>query len=65
MCRDLRIHLEPEHSSLVEEDQDGEVSILVTWEDCDIAEYVVSDGPARVLEYTLEIQPQTEVGLGH
>ena len=55
-----------------------QVSILVTWEDCAMADYMVSNGLARwlwitqqmlswitlalrILEYTLEIQPETEV----
>lgn len=68
--RDLQIHVERELSTTVEqvlqpqvsvEGGEGEVSILVTWEDCGMAEYVVENKLARFLEYTLEIQPDTEV----
>jgi hypothetical protein len=66
--RELRIHVDREQEAadflLAGETGEGgeaEVSILVTWEDCAMADYMVSSGLARVLEYTLEIQPETEV----
>jgi len=68
--RDFHIHLERENDLanndsilplyIPDTEELEEVSILVTWEDCAMADYIVSSGLARILEYTLEIQPMTE-----
>ena len=39
----------------------GHTSILVTWEDCIMADYFTKHNPRTVLEYTVEISPETEV----
>ena len=38
-----------------------ELSIVVSWNDCDIAEYFCEHNTGTILEYTVEISPETEV----
>ena len=38
-----------------------ELSIVVSWNDCDIAEYFCEHNTGTILEYTVEILPVTEV----
>jgi len=40
---------------------EGSLSILVTWGDCDMADYFCRHNPGTVLEYTAEIAPDTEI----
>ena len=43
------------------EGEGGGVSILVTWGDCEMADYFCRHNPGTVLEYTAEIAPDTEI----
>ena len=48
----------------VEEEEEGreeDVSIIVSWDDCDMADYFCRHNPGTVLEYTAEIAPDTEI----
>lgn len=44
-----------------ESDGEGSLSILVSWADCDMADYFCFHNPGTVLEYTAEIAPDTEI----
>ena len=46
----------------VEDGGAGPTSILVTWGDCIMADYFTKHNPGTILEYTVEISPETEVG---
>ena len=39
----------------------GETSIIISWDDCDMADYFCKTNPGTVLEYTAEISPDTEM----
>ena len=38
-----------------------ELSIVVSWNDCDMAEFFCEHNTGTILEYTVEISPETEV----
>ena len=50
-----------EHIFDEENAESEELSIVVSWDDCDIAEYFCEHNTGTILEYTVEISPQTEV----
>ena len=56
----VEIHLDQRVSG-DEEAGKGEISIIVSWEDCSMAEYFTRHNKHTVLEYTVEISPETEV----
>ena len=41
----------------------GDSSIMVSWGDCVMADYFTLHNPGTVLEYTVEISPETEVAI--
>ena len=44
-----------------EEGKEEDASIMVSWDDCDMADYFCRANPATVMEYTAEISPDTEI----
>ena len=44
-----------------EEGEGGYNSIMVSWRDCVMADYFTLHNPDTVLEYTVEISPETEI----
>jgi len=62
---DVQIHMERkddlEHLFDEENPESEETSIVVTWNDCDMAEYFCQHNPSTILEYTVEITPETEI----
>ena len=44
-----------------EEGREEDVSIIVSWDDCDMADYFCQNNPSTVMEYTAEISPETEI----
>ena len=44
-----------------EEGISDETSIIVSWDDCEMAEFFCSNNPNTILEYTAEISPDTEM----
>ena len=62
---DVQIHMERKDDldDIFDEENTKfeEMSILVTWNDCDMAEYFCEHNPGNILEYTVEISPETEV----
>ena len=51
----------PEQGESDREGEEGSLSILVTWGDCDMADFFCRHNPGTVLEYTAEIAPDTEI----
>ena len=51
----------PDQGESDREEEEGSLSILVTWGDCDMADYFCRHNPGTVLEYTAEISPDTEI----
>ena len=37
------------------------MSVVVSWDDCAMADYFCRQNPGTVLEYTAEISPDTEI----
>ena len=62
---DVQIHVERkddlEHIFDEENPESEEISVLVTWNDCDMAEYFCDHNQDTIMEYTVEISPETEV----
>ena len=61
---DVEIHLDQRMKMTevdVESEEVGDSSILVSWDDCVMADYFTHHNPGTVLEYTVEISPETEV----
>lgn len=60
---DVQISIDNQLRGKGASDHEGEggVSILVTWGDCDMADYFCRHNPGTVLEYTAEIAPDTEI----
>lgn len=44
-----------------DEQVSDETSIIVSWDDCEMADYFCSNNPHTILEYTAEISPDTEM----
>jgi len=42
-------------------DENSEVSIIVSWNDCSMADYFCRNNPGTIMEYTAEISPETEI----
>ena len=62
IVRDDAEHILDEDHILVEEYLEfDEISIAVSWNDCDMAEYFCAHNSSTILEYTVEISPETEV----
>ena len=58
----VEIHLDQRLSERDEERGEGaNTSIIVNWGDCVMADYFTQHNPTTVLEYTVEISPETEV----
>jgi len=61
---EVEIHLDQRMQVSEVELENGEVgdsSILVSWGDCVMADYFTLHNPGTVLEYTVEISPETEI----
>ena len=61
---DVQLHIDrgdTEHILDEEQLESEEVSIVVSWNDCDMAEYFCAHNSSTILEYTVEISPETEV----
>ena len=62
---DVQIHIDRDDLDYIfdEENLEGEeLSITVSWDDCEMAEYFCERNSSTILEYTVEINPETEVG---
>ena len=60
----VQIHIDRddlEHIFDEENAESEELSIVVSWNDCDMAEYFCEHNTGTILEYTVEILPVTEV----
>ena len=60
----VEIHLDqrlPVTEAELESGEGGDSSIMVSWGDCVMADYFTQHNPGTVLEYTVEISPETEV----
>ena len=60
----VEIHLDQVMSVSEGKGEEGEgsyKSIMVSWRDCVMADYFTLHNPDTVLEYTVEISPETEV----
>ena len=49
------------HSDIRDADENSEVSIIVSWNDCSMADYFCRNNPGTIMEYTAEISPETEI----
>ena len=60
----VEIHLDQRLKVAEVDPESGEgedSSIIVSWGDCLMADYFTQHNPGTVLEYTVEISPETEV----
>ena len=60
----VQIHVDTQLQQYGEDDtkgEEGDVSIMVSWDDCAMADYFINTNPGTVLEYTAEITPDTEI----
>ena len=63
-ANNVQIHIDRDDMEHIfdEENSDSEeLSIVVSWNDCDMAEYFCKHNTGTILEYTVEISPETEV----